>query len=63
MNTPSPALRLGLTQREAAAILQVSTRSLRRWAKEGFGPQPVRDGGQLLYDRAAVRAFAAGAVQ
>jgi DNA-binding transcriptional MerR regulator len=63
MDTPSTALRLGLTQREAAALLQISTRSLRRWARQGFGPQPVRDGGQLLYDRAAILAFAEGAAQ
>lgn len=64
MNTmPSPALRAGLNQVEAAALLGVTDRTLLNWRNAHFGPQPVRDGGRWLYDRGAVEAFAAGAVQ
>lgn len=59
--SPPAALRAGLTQAEAAAILRVTDRTLRNWRKAGFGPQPVRDGGRVLYDRGAVEAFQAGA--
>lgn len=54
-------LRDGLNQIEAAAALGISPRTLRNWRQGGFGPQPVQDGGRLLYDRAAVEAFALGA--
>ena len=67
LTTPSPSLRLGLSQVEAAAILGVSRQTLNNWQRSGFGPQPVRDGerpgARLLYDRAEVEAFAAGAVK
>ncbi len=53
-------LRPGLLQKEAADELQVSTRTLQRWSRQGFGPQPVRDGSRVLYDPAAVEAFKAG---
>lgn len=67
LTTPSPTLRLGLNQVEAAAILGVSRQTLNNWRRSGFGPRPVRDGqrpgARLLYDRADVEAFAAGAVK
>jgi DNA-binding transcriptional MerR regulator len=63
MTALSPSLRLGLSQVEAAAILAVTDRTLRNWQSSGFGPRPVRDGSRLLYDRAEVEAFAAGAAK
>lgn len=63
---PPASLRPGLTQIEAAALLGVSRRTLNNWRRAGFGPQPVSESGRpharLLYDRAAVESFAAGAV-
>lgn len=57
----SPArLREGLLQTETAVELNKSTRTLQRWARAGFGPQPYRDGARVLYDPAAVAAFKAG---
>ena len=55
-----PALRAGIQQNEAAAVLGVSTRTLRKWLHAGYGPQPTRDGGRLLYDRASLQSFMAG---
>jgi DNA-binding transcriptional MerR regulator len=52
-----------LSQVEAAAILAVTDRTLRNWQRSGFGPRPVHDGSRLLYDRAEVEAFAAGAAK
>jgi hypothetical protein len=61
MNTTLPAgLRHGLRQKEAAAKLGVSLRTLQRWTRDGFGPQPYRDGASVLYDPAALAAFASG---
>lgn len=65
LTTPSPSLRLGLTQIEAAGLIGVSRRTLNNWQRSGYGPRPTRDGNlpgsRLLYDRAQVEAFAAGA--
>lgn len=61
MHTPTPALRTGLLQKEVAAELGVTVRTLSQWAKDGFGPEPTRDGNRLLYCPAAVAAFKAGA--
>jgi hypothetical protein len=40
---------------------------MNNWQRSNYGPQPVRDGerpgARLLYDRAEVEAFAAGAVK
>jgi transcriptional regulator with XRE-family HTH domain len=62
-----PSLRLGLSQVEAAALLGVTRQTLNNWHRSGFGPQPVREGhrpgARLLYDRAEVEAFAAGAAK
>lgn len=62
-NLPPVTLRAGLSQLEAATLLGVTSRSLRNWQRSGFGPKPVRDGARLLYDRAEVEAFAAGATK
>jgi predicted site-specific integrase-resolvase len=52
---------------ETAIILGVSRQTLNNWHRSGFGPQPVREGNRpgarLLYDRAEVEAFAAGAAK
>ncbi len=65
MNIPTPpaAFRAGLLQKEAAAILGITARTLQNWRLRGFGPQPYEDGGRLLYDRAAVEAFKSGAAR
>lgn len=56
-----PYLRSALLQREAAEMLGVTPKTLRAWLHSGYGPQPVRDGSRLLYDRAELSAFLAGA--
>jgi DNA-binding transcriptional MerR regulator len=61
LTTPPATLRAGLNQTEAAALLGVTTMTLRNWRKAGFGPQPVSDAGRLLYDRSAIEAHLAGA--
>ena len=62
MNFPSTQpLRSGLSPAEVASALGVTTRTLRNWRKVDFGPVPISDRGRLLYDRAAVEAFARGA--
>lgn len=53
-------LRPGLLQKEAAAVIGVSVRTLNNWLHDRYGPTPVRDGRTLLYDRSAVEAFQAG---
>lgn len=62
MNSISTALRPGLSQVEAAAILEVDPRTLRKWASRNYGPQPIRDGNRLLYDPVDIEAFALGAI-
>jgi predicted DNA-binding transcriptional regulator AlpA len=62
LTTPPAALRAGLTKSEAAALLRVSKKTLWNWRRANFGPQPIRDGARLLYDRSAIEAFKAGAV-
>lgn len=49
-----------LTQIEAAGLLGIATRTLRRWDRENFGPPATRIGRSVVYDRAAVEAFARG---
>lgn len=67
LTTPSPSLRLGFTQAETAGFLGVTRRTLNNWQRSGYGPKPIRDGdrpgSRLLYDRAQVEAFAAGALK
>ena len=67
LTTPSPALRLALSQVEVAALLGVNRRTLNNWHRSNFGPQPIREGerpgARLLYDRSDVEAFAAGAAK
>jgi excisionase family DNA binding protein len=61
LNSVPAALRHGLRQKEAAVQLGVSPRTLQRWMRDGFGPQPHRDGSHVLYDPADIMAFLAGA--
>jgi DNA-binding transcriptional MerR regulator len=61
-NLVSAKLRRGLRQTEVAAKLGVTPRTLQRWARDGFGPQPHRDGASVLYDPADIAAFTAGAL-
>lgn len=49
-----------MIQREVASQLGVSRRTLSNWRKAGFGPPPIQVGRTLLYDAAAVEAFARG---
>lgn len=50
-------LRRGLLQREAAAEIGVTPRTMQRWAGQRIGPQPHRDGTTVLYDPTEVAAF------
>lgn len=54
-------LRAGLNQKEVAAELGITTRTLQRWALDSFGPTPHPDGASVLYDPADVALFKAGA--
>lgn len=60
MNTPtashSPARRLD-TEREAAAYLNVSPRTLQAWRLRGGGPAFVKLGNAVRYDRTALDRF------
>lgn len=50
-----------LTRVEASVVLDVSVRTLERWAQAGIGPQPIKRGPRLVrYNAAEVRAFRAG---
>ena len=50
----------GLIDRtELADKLSVSTDTLLRWSKDGYGPTPVRLGGRVRYRAADVSAFVA----
>lgn len=49
----SPARRLE-TEREAAAYLNVSTRTLQAWRVRGGGPEYVKLGNAVRYDREAL---------
>jgi predicted site-specific integrase-resolvase len=52
----APAVML---QKDVAAELGISPRTLSRWLRDGYGPKAVRVGTNLIYDRAAVDAFVA----
>jgi len=60
MNTPtashSPARRLD-TEKEAAAYLNVSPRTLQAWRLRGGGPAYVKLGAAVRYDRDALDRF------
>lgn len=47
-----------LTRHEYAALARVHPDTVKRWARQGIGPQPHRIGPRLLrYDRAEVLAY------
>lgn len=47
-----------LTKAEAAERLEVSPRTLERWARLGIGPQPIKRGPRLVrYDATQVERF------
>ena len=60
MTNPSanPARRLD-TERDAAAYLNVSQRTLQAWRLRGGGPEYVKLGGAIRYDRDALDRFIA----
>ena len=60
MTTPavSPARRLD-TEKEAAAYLNVSPRTLQAWRLRGNGPAYVKLGNAVRYDRATLDRFIA----
>jgi len=49
-----------LSQLQAADVLGTTTRTLRRWAHANYGPPATKVGRAVVYDRAAVDAFARG---
>jgi excisionase family DNA binding protein len=51
-----------LTEIEAAALLRVAPRTLRRWRAEGIGPPAIRVGhgrGRIRYRRSAIEQWLA----
>ena len=52
-----PQANLYVSEKEAAAILDVSLSTIRRWRKNGSGPAFFRFGGVLRYSRAALDEF------
>jgi predicted DNA-binding transcriptional regulator AlpA len=51
-----------LTQREAAAFLRLSERTLERWRLTGDGPRWVKAGRRVLYRAADLEAWIASRV-
>lgn len=49
-----------LIQKQTAERLGVSIRTLNNWKRRGHGPRPTNFGGVLVYDAAAVEAYARG---
>lgn len=66
MHTPAPdyipplAPAAYLTERQAAALLNLSPETLRSWRSRRRGPPFVRLGGAVRYDSTALRRWAAG---
>lgn len=60
-NLPGAELPPVMIQRDAASRLGVTARTMRNWQRAGFGPPATRVGAAVLYDRAAIEAFARGA--
>ena len=58
VSPPSPAPAL-LTERDAAAYLNVSHRTLQSWRLRGNGPAYVKLGNAVRYDRATLARFIA----
>ena len=58
VSPPSPATAL-LTEHDAAALLNVSHRTLQAWRLRGNGPAYVKLGNAVRYDRATLDRFIA----
>lgn len=43
-----------ITQEEAARILGVSSRTLRNWRRDGYGPRVIAYGRRVLYSESAI---------
>lgn len=56
--SPSPAGTTFLTQREAAALLRLSERTLERYRLSGTGPAFVKLGRRVVYRASDLTAFA-----
>lgn len=58
-DTPAPAAddREYLSSPEAAYLLRTSVRTLKRWRLDGDGPEFIRVGRRVLYERTAVLAW------
>jgi hypothetical protein len=46
-----------LTPDETAALLRTHTRTLRRWAHQGYGVQPIPVGRKIMYLASDVEAY------
>ncbi len=51
-----------LTTEQAAAFLQMSTRTLEAWRQRGQGPKFVKVGRSVRYDEATLQKWLAGCV-
>jgi excisionase family DNA binding protein len=60
---PAPSTATFLRTAEVAAILQVSPKTIARWAKEGRLPYQRTLGGHRRYPEPAIRELAASLVQ
>ena len=54
---PQIAQAIHLSEKEAAAYLSVSLSTMRRWRKNGTGPEYFRFGGVLRYSRSTLDEF------
>jgi len=57
MSNPEPVLSDYLTQKEAAAELKVTDRTLDRWQRLREGPPVTRLGRRILYRRSSLQAW------
>ncbi|MBZ0252924.1 MAG: helix-turn-helix domain-containing protein [Candidatus Methylomirabilis sp.] len=55
---PNPSILLD--EREAARLLALAVKTLRRWRWEGQGPAFLKLGGAVRYERAELERFIAG---
>ena len=60
---PAPSAATFLRSAEVAAILQVSPKTIARWAKDGRLPYQRTLGGHRSYPESAIRELAASLVQ
>jgi excisionase family DNA binding protein len=60
---PAPRVATFLRSAEVAAVLQVSPKTIARWARQGLLPCQCTLGGHRRYPAAAIQALAASLVQ